>query len=311
MKTQIALLSFALVALLACSEDAPDSPPCKYEVQEHQTPALSTYAHQLNVPFDQETLIRFMNVEPTQSECFARQYAPIRIYRVPFMVQNDYTSFLRPAPTAALTTWRKFEASFGFNLKGLTTFRYYPGAQEKITEAFILLRDDASAWHMWHEFSHFIIGTERAKSHDHSLHIAEKDQLEKLKSELLESTNDGDTFSEKLQKYFNDNHEYLQKRFVDEIIIEASLIYITSQNPLLVKQEEIHHAQSLIQSFSLEMSIHIFITRDLITNLKNNFNLLPEQITLLKLYEDRLDVQSQGVSATVSEAVGIARQFRF
>lgn len=303
------VLLFALFAFLmsSCAENPPEAAKCKYQVHEHTTPRLATYAHDLNIPFDQEKLVQFMNVDLPQSECFAKQYAAVKIYRIPYAQDSGYLKPLASAPQKAIETWNNFSAETGFNLKGLTIFRYQPGKEEKILEAQILLRTDATSWHLWHEFSHFIIGTARAKSHEHSLHIAEKSQLDQLKSDLLSASISADTLSDKLQKYFNDNYEYIQKRFVDEIVIEASILHITSQTPLDVATEDIQHSHAFIQTYAFDMNLHILDAQNTLQQIQQIYNLSNAQKDQLRMYSERLTEQLQKTDRVVINSTALGR----
>lgn len=275
--------------------------PCDFKVTPHNSPKFATYADDLRIPYKQDKLVDFMWAD--QSECYARQFAPINIYRVPYTENSGVFNNLREAPAKSIESWRSFEVASGNMLMGLTTFRFEPGANERIIESTILLRTDATKWHMWHEFSHFIIGTDRASSHDHSLQIADAMTLETLKKSIDTFSTDEDAYSQKLQTYFNANHEYLMKRYLDEIVIEASLIFLVQQQGSTpgASEREMQSSLHLIQFFQTQLNQHIDVTLHSINELKKN-PLSKAQLDLLDMYQQRLHHQRDTVERIVSES---------
>lgn len=295
-------------AVLSCTAEQPNvtasSPPCDFIIAEHETPKLATYANELNIPYDQEKLVKFMWVDLAQSECYAKQFAPVKIYRVPYTDESGEFATLPEAPQTVIKSWESFEVASGNSLKGLTTFNFESGKNEKIVQSYMLVRADATAWHLWHEFSHFIIGAERAGHHDQNLQIAEQAFLDSAKKELNNFTADETIYSQKLQNYFNNNHEYITKRFLDEITIEATLIFLTRQNSGTPKvhDRDVRNALDLIMFFSLQMGFHIIDTTTTIQQIKSQHALSQAQLDLLNMYEERLKAQKSIVDRMIMDA---------
>lgn len=303
-----AILFFAITA---CSTEKKASAPeakCEFQIQKHSTPLFSTYGNDLNIPYNQEKLVQMMWVSSTQTECYSKQFAPVKIYKIPFSEKSGYFNNFKEAPQAVLDSWKKYELSSGSALKGLTTFKFYPGKNEKIVESYILLREDARPWHLWHEFSHFIIGTERAHNHNHNLEIADQLFLEKTKTDLKTWNSDELKYSAQLQKYFDSNQEFITKRFVDEIIIEATLLHLTHQQNKTpdVTLGDVYDALNLIEFFSFQLSTYVSESLSTIQLLKDLHPLTPAQIELLNMYSDRLVVQQKAVGKIQQEVQSLS-----
>ncbi|MCC6138156.1 MAG: hypothetical protein IT287_05960 [Bdellovibrionaceae bacterium] len=303
-----ALAAPFILSVVSCTAEQPNatakSEPCDFKVAEHTTPKFATYANELSIPYDQEKLVQFMWVDLNQSECFAKQYAPVKIYRVPFPQDNGVFSTLPEAPKDVIKTWTSFEQSSGNALKGLTTFTFESGKNEKIVKSFMLVRADASSWHLWHEFSHFIIGTKRADHHDQNLMIAEQKFLDKAKNDILEFNSNESVYSKKLQTFFNSNYEFITKRFIDEIIIEATLVHLTHQSGATpeITSLDIQSAVNMIQFFAFQMNFQIVETINTIGMLRDH-PLTKAQTDLLDMYEDRLNFQRQTINKVLNETV--------
>jgi hypothetical protein len=257
----------------------------------------------MNIPYNQENLVQFMWVDLEQSECFAKQFAPVKIYRVPYTKDNGVFLKLPEAPTKEISNWKRFELTSGNALKGLTTFSFEAGANEKIIESVMLVRTDASQWHIWHEFSHFIIGAERAHHHDHNLQIAEKSYLLTLQNNILNpSTNEHD-HSQQLQNYFNTNHEYILKRFLDEMVIESTLISLTTQNSGTpeVTDQDIQNSLNMILFFSMQFDAHAAENLNTIKQIKAQQTLTTAQKELVDMAENRILLQKTNVDRMIHD----------
>lgn len=301
----------ALLALIlsACTAEKPaiaTSAPCDFQVAEHTTPKLATYADDLHIPYQQDKLVEFMWAD--ESECYARQFAPMNIYRIPYTIDNGVFPKLREAPAKEIASWKAFEAASGNMLMGLTTFRFESGAKERIIESTILLRADAANWHLWHEFSHFIIGTDRAAHHDHSLRIADQITLENLKTAAVAFSADEANYSQKLQAYLNANHEFLVKRYLDEIVIEATLIFLVQQQGATpgATNEDVQNSLHLIQFFQTMLNQHVDVTTNTIEGIRQN-SLTPAQIDLLNMYQQRLKDQRDTAERIIIESTKLSR----
>lgn len=309
-------ISTTTFVLGACTAEQPNtiaSTPCDFTVADHSTPQLATYSHDMNIPYNQERLVQFMWVDLEQSECYAKQFAPVKIYRVPFVQDSGVFQKLPEAPTKVINSWKSFEASSGNNLKGLTTFRFEPGANEKIVESFMLVRSDASPWHLWHEFSHFIIGAERAGHHDHNLQIAEKSHLDILQRNLLNPPTNEATYSQQLQTFFNTNHEYIIKRFLDEMVIESTLVFLTSQNAGTpqVTDQDIQNSVNMILFFSMQFSSHTTENLNTITQIRAQQTLTPAQTELIDMAEKRILNQKINIDRMIHDVTTRARNSIF
>jgi hypothetical protein len=288
-------VGFSALLVFACSEKKDEkAPPCTFTIKEYSPPKLATYANTFNIPYDQEILMNFMVVDFKESECFAQQYAPVHIYKIPFDgADSTFVKDLTLAPETNLKTWLNFEDAYGSSLKGLTTFRFEDTADEKIIESTIMLRTDADQWHLWHEFSHFLIGTLRSSSHDHNLHIAEETTLEKLKADLIPWSSDEDTALTKIQSYFNTKSEYIMKRYIDEMVIEATLVYLTTQpnSPFKVSQKDLDDSLRLIDFFYFKLNFILLDTQNEIEAIKLQHSATKAQLDLLDMYEQKMKQQ--------------------
>lgn len=298
------ILALAAVSCAVEQSETVANTPCDYTVQEHNSPQLATYSHDLNIPYKQEKLVEFMWVDLEQSECYAKQFAPVKIYRVPYTEDSGSFDKLPEAPSKAMNNWKSFEVSSGNTLKGLTTFRFESGQQEKIVDSQILVRADASPWHLWHEFSHFVIGTERAGHHDQTLQIAEQYQLSDLQNELLKPMSNESKYSEQLQTFFNTNHEYITKRFIDEMVIESTLVFLTTQHGAgtpRVSPQEIQNSVNMILYFSMQMSAHTSINLSNIAKIRAQQPLTEAQKALINMAEKRIMNQKLAVDSMIHD----------
>lgn len=305
-------ISLYLLASGCSQKNEAPSTPCKFTVQQHQDPKFSTDPNTFHIPHNQKALVDMMWVSTADCECYAKQFGPVHVYKVPY---NDglHKSFVAPFPPvteAAYKTWHEFENTSDSTLRGLTTFRFENKTDEKILNANIMLREDSGPWHLWHEFSHFIIGVNRASSHTDNLLIAQETTVESLRQKMLEFDPIEDRYLATMQDFFNTYNEYLLKRYLDEIVIEASLIHLTSQRettPQVTVNDfteslrviEFFYYKLIFSLMSTQNQTYQLLTKANLTNAEKNF--LNKQIEHLILTRNDIENTVNNARATVKD----------
>jgi hypothetical protein len=251
-------LSLILLLAQCSSEKAPaTAPPCTYKSTPQRSLKMSTFPQKVGLPFDQKKLIDLMWVSVDQSECFVRKNGNVQLFKAPSQSKSSTLfSHLKSAPPAAIKNWNKHIEILSSKrngkpsqLLGLTTLYFTSTPSEKIARTEILILPEARSWHLWHEYAHYLIGVSRTNSK--SMNLKER-PLEDVEIALLQIGKKKKT--KDFEKYFkslaNKQIEFLQKAFVDEVLIELTLIDITSQafDLLPVSYEDLEDAERHIQN---------------------------------------------------------------
>jgi hypothetical protein len=253
------ILCIFTAALIGCSSDE-DSPACQYKSQPQFQLQPSTAPKTLGLAFDQQKLIELMWTTSAQSECFLRKNSGVRVFKISSgQTATDETFVtLKQAPLASQKNWNGSQEEIRANssepaldLLGLTTFLFYSTPTEKIVSAEILLRADGRPWHLWHEYAHVLIGELRVKSLELSLRNPRaKDVKDALQEALAQTT--AEDFAEKFATFSKLQIDYMQKTFLDEVLIERTLQNLISQSSdlLPVDQRDFQESQAVIDRFT-------------------------------------------------------------
>lgn len=225
-------LTFGLLLTHCSSEKSPTVPACSYKSKAQKSIKMSTSPQTVGLPFDQAKLIELLWTDVAQGECFLRQNGGIQLYKI--SSQNEIQSpqvfeKLKQAPSSSVEDWERNSTELGAPLLGLTTFWIYSQPTEKISRAEIMVVSQARPWHLWHEYTHYLIGLSRMNSKELNLKkIKPKEVSDALDAALIQKDNDA-LFKKNFQQFSALQIDYIQKAFVDEILIEATLSDLTTQ----------------------------------------------------------------------------------
>lgn len=239
-------------ALISCSSDK-DSPTCQYKSQPNFQLQQSPTPENLGLAFEQQKLIELMWTTSAQSECFLQKNGRVRVFKIPSEQSSGTDTFvmLKPAPQASQQNWLDSQGQINGILLGLTTFKFYSVPQEKIVSAEILLRADGRPWHLWHEYAHYLIGALRVQSPTMSLRNPSSGDVRKARETALSQTTVAE-FQAKFAIFSDLQMDYMQKTFLDEILIERTLQDLISQSSdlLPVDQRDFLESQDVIDRFA-------------------------------------------------------------
>lgn len=237
------LYSPLLVLLLSCgskqssSSDVP-TPACQIQADSSSLHTLSLnpsqIPDQLSAPFDQQPLLKMMTLELTDSICWVHQNN-FQLEKVTTTESAKIKNFssLKEASSSPKKVWDQHIFS-GVPLEGLTVFSYEESKNEKkLQKTSILLKDSSLPWHLWHEFTHALIGKERFKNQEQKFTLPQQSELLELKKkvELQVQYGHAEDLIKALALYLESTVKYIDFLFLDEILIELTLSDIYSQLP--------------------------------------------------------------------------------
>lgn len=286
-------------ALVSCSSDK-DAPACQYQSQPQFTLRQSTVPENLGLAFEQQKLIELMWTSSAQSECFLRKNGGVRVFKISSTQTTVEDTFvtLKPAPPASQKNWNGSQEEIRSNsnepvldLLGLTTFLFYSTPIERIVSAEILLRADGRPWHLWHEYAHVLIGQFRVKSLELSLRDPkQKDVKEALDLALSQTTLA--EFQEKFMIFSNAQMDYMQKTFLDEVLIERTLQDLISQSSdlLPVDQRDFQESQAVIDQFTKRYQSYLQRQERILKNVATALS--PDQQTVVQTHLSRMQKQN-------------------
>ncbi|MBY0386160.1 hypothetical protein K2X05_13460 [bacterium] len=226
-----------ILMLVSCSSKESSQPPCQYTSTPQTVIKHSTTPERTGLPYQQEPLISLMWTPINDCECFVRKNGRIQIYKVPEEPINKTLTFqkLKNAPAKSISNWTESVEQINSNrsghrsiLWGLTTLFFQSLPKEKIAHTEILLREDSRPWHLWHEYSHYLIGISRSESPHMNLRKPSLEELSAAFDKALQQ-NDSDEFNKHFQKFSDLQMDFIQQEFVDEIVIEQTLQDLASQ----------------------------------------------------------------------------------
>lgn len=253
-----------LFALTHCSSEDPAA-PCKYTSQPLKELKLSTAPDILGLPFEQQKLVALMWTPTNESECFVQKNGAVKLYKVvdqQVSSSNDTFVKLKPTPASSLKSWNESEAeiqSAAINsgngplpqLLGLTHFKYYDVPQERIVSTEIMVRSEGRPWHLWHEYAHHLIGVARVQSPTAKIENRRKKDVEESLQKALAAKEDPSLLQKEFQNFSDLQIDYIEKKFVDEILIETTLIDLALQteNVLPFDQKDVEDSREVINTF--------------------------------------------------------------
>ncbi len=269
---------------------------------------MSTFPQKVGLPFDQKKLIELMWVRVEQSECFVRKNGNVQLFKVPSQSESTALfSQLKPAPPAAIKNWNEHSQSLRFKrngkssqLLGLTTLYFTSTPTEKIENTVILILPEARPWHLWHEYAHYLIGVTRTNSKSMNLKTRPREEVEIALQQMFGKKKKTKVFEKSFKSLANKQIEFLQKAYVDEILIELTLIDLTSQafDLLPVSYEDLEDSERHIQDYFEEYldAYHQFVS-ELQTLL--NASASPEQQALIGLHLKRLEQDKDNLESVI------------
>jgi len=229
---------FAMASLLlaSCWSDSSKSTviPCTYkeptQVPEYQ---WSTLPDQMHITVDQERLTKFMAIALSDDECYLRnEDHAVLAKMVSGREPNPEFAEFKEASNVMTQSWRDYSAAFQNGLMGLTTIQYgMDGShRETIREIDLMVRDDARRWHLWHEYTHVLIGEARATSETQTLSLPGEKVLEDQTAQLKTLDPGTDEYTTRLAALVQGFRDRIDKAYIDELLIEATLVDLTIQH---------------------------------------------------------------------------------
>lgn len=200
-------------------------------------------------------------------ECFVRKNGRIRIYKVSTEPINSRLTFkkLKNAPTNSMKNWSESVEDINRNrsgrpkiLWGLTTLYFHSLPKEKIVHTEILLREDGRIWHLWHEYIHYLIGVSRSESEQMSIHKPSPEELSDALEKALQQPHLED-FNTFFQKFSDLQMEFIQQEFIDEIVIEQTLLDLVSQaeDLLPVDNRDIQDSMDIVDRYNDKYRLYL------------------------------------------------------
>lgn len=260
-----------LLTLTFCSSEDPSTPPCNYTSSPKQQLKLSTNPDTLRLPFDQQKLVALMWTPASQSECFVRKNGAIQLYKVTNARSsgraepkgestNGTFVMLKPSPPQSMQNWRDSEEMIQSGassngplpeLLGLTHFKYYDVPQEKIVQTVIQVRAEGRPWHLWHEYAHYLIGVTRVQSPTANLTSLQDVDVQKALGQALNSKDNLELLQKEFQKFSDLQIDFIEKKYMDEILIESTLIELALQAPndLPFDDTDVDDSRAVIHTF--------------------------------------------------------------
>jgi hypothetical protein len=259
------------------------------------------------LPFQQEPLIALMWTPTNDCECFARKNGNIRIYKVPTERINSTLTFkkLKNAPVKSVSNWQESVESINRNrtgrptlLWGLTTLFFHSLPMEKIVHTEILLREDGRPWHLWHEYIHYLIGRSRSESPQMNLHKPSPEELTVAFEKAMEQ-NDLELFNKLFQAYSDLQMEFIQQEFVDEIVIEQTLLDLVAQAKELlpVDNRDIQDSMDIVDRYEDKYRFYLMEQQHRFTQLI--FNLDKNRRATVELHLRRLQQHHNNLASII------------
>jgi hypothetical protein len=254
-----------LFALTNCSSDNPTAPPCKYTSTPLQQLKLSTTPDTIGLPFEQQKLVDLMWTPTSESECFVQKNGSVKLYKVVSAESSGTPETfvaLKPSPAQSMKNWNESEAEIQSSarnsgsgplpqLLGLTHFKYYDVPQEKIIATEILVRAEGRPWHLWHEYAHHLIGVARVNSPTAKIDVRHKEDVEAALTLALNAKDDSALLQKEFQNFSDLQMDFIEKKYVDEIVIESTLIDLALQakNILPFDATDVEDSRGVIETF--------------------------------------------------------------
>jgi hypothetical protein len=209
---------------------------------------LSPYPDTMNTGLNQEKLVYFMSLATSEAPCYLATTDGISVSQVPSdngEINPEFAA-LPVASGQVVQNWRVYSEGFKNNLMGLTTMRISGrGADEKISTMSIAVRSDARRWHLWHEYTHALIGQARAANKNQNLSIPSEGALRKKFTDLVALDRDSEEYATGLQELVQAYRDWLDKSYIDEMLIESTLIDLTRQFPAVLEMTGEDYARSV------------------------------------------------------------------
>lgn len=278
-------------ALAGCSSDK-DTPSCNYQSKPQTELQASQAPEAMGLPIQQQKLMELMWTSTTQSECFLLKNGNVRLYKVQIQSTTPEDTFvvLKPAPQNAQQNWVNSQGQLSGTLLGLTTFKFYSVPTERIVNSEILLRPDGRPWHLWHEYAHYLIGDLRVKSTTLTLRNPLPGEVrDALNTALTQTTSE--EFQRKFLIYSDLQLDYMQKAYLDEVVIEKTIQDLASQAQTLlaVSAQDFQESQDVIDRFFQKYRSYFFRHQQDLKNLLPTLTDEQQQAVLTHL--NRMDEQ--------------------
>jgi hypothetical protein len=284
------LILLALGLTRCSSQEDPQETSCEYQSQSQKEIKLSTTPQTMNLPFDQQKIISLLWTPTEQSECFLTKNGSVKLYKLPNQENRADDTFvtLKPATSSALENWSRAENSIEATLLGLTTVSFLSVPQEKIVDTQIVVRSEGRPWHLWHEYVHFLIAQTRVAAPDLLLDSVTETEVSESLDRALAQINNPSHFQELFLEFSNLQLDYLQKAFVEEIVIESTLLELTAQAEAYLTFDQIDRSESLNVIVMFYTRYDNYLQRALHELLAKTTGINPELQTLVDQHQKRL-----------------------
>lgn len=298
----LAVVSLVISSLFGClklhTASGPTPPPCELR-DTSPAPVMKASEKTFDISFDQSKVQKVMSLPAHEDVCFVRLQGNVSVYKTemgPSYAPPSSTWVNLPASPAELEArWKNYQTGFHLDIMGLTALSYWDLPERKeVVSAQIVLSTRGRPWHLWHELSHLLIAQERAKDARKGIAIPTPDQLASAKETFVKSFEEGNEAdaANDLIQVFNVHRDYDEHVFLEEIVIETSLIHNS-----LELREDLFKTQisgyDLPASFSLiehYLTQHARFHQALMDELKP---MAEQNNTLLEIWQKRSDEQAQ------------------
>lgn len=258
------VLSLLFVGITNCSEEVtlvPDkNPPPPPDCIAPTIPTLAPVTQlsvkaQSGLPFHQEKLVPLLVLPLNDGICYIEHSGPIAFHKMTAKKSSGNFDQFPEASQDLVKEWSKIETTLKLPLAGMTAVSYFgTGPNESMIRTDILLSSNATPWHLWHEFSHYLFAEARnEKISIQSFNPPTIEEVDASRQEfiaLVKAKADLMVSLEALKKTFALHELYDSRVHLEEIVIELNLLNITAQEKSpLVKDADVKESLNIINLF--------------------------------------------------------------
>lgn len=285
MRSRYCFFFFSLI-LAGCVKSAnSSSPSCSLsQTLEPLNLTASLIPEATDVELDQKTLIQLMTYTQNDSTCFVKLQDNVTLEKIPraeSSIDNEF-SRLSVATADRQSFWKQKES--GGPLMGLTIFSFVENDRvQELKHTAILVTDTVRPWHLWHEFSHHLVGKARLSQSRRRFTAPSPQQLRQAREKLERASRQGlvspdsvpgAELSEQLKAYIDLVFRDLDFNYVHEIVIELTLTELALQLP----KDRITSVDFLESTHMTETNLNLYLQKwqktkeDLLAILRPHFN---------------------------------------
>ncbi|MBY0313989.1 MAG: hypothetical protein K2Q26_00590 [Bdellovibrionales bacterium] len=225
-----------------------------------------------------------MTYSQNDSTCFVKLQDNVTLEKIPRAQTSTNNEFSRLSVATAdrQNYWNQKER--GGPLMGLTIFSFVETDRaQELKHTAILVTDTVRPWHLWHEFSHHLVGKSRL-SQPHRRFTAPtpkqlgeaRENLERVSRQVLASSDSTrmEEFSGQIKAYVDLVFRDLDFNYVHEIVIELTLTELALQLP----KDRITNVDFLESSHMTETNLNLYLQKwhktkeELLSTLRPHFS---------------------------------------